>query len=194
MDCSRPGFPVLHHLPELVQIHVHWDSDAIQPSHPLPFPSLSAFNLSQHEGLFQWVASLHQMAKVELQLQHQSFQWIVRVDFLSAWLVYLLAARGTLKSLLQHHNLRTSILWHSAFFIVHLSHPYIVNLQGCVRFQVSSKNVKLTFNVKNWGIKQKFLCKQPLEWKGNQIKTCKMTEKCWYYNYIAELLGGRKYN
>ena len=61
---SMPGFPVLHCLPEFAQIHVHWVSDAIQPSHPLPPSSPPAFNLSQHQGLFQWVGSLHQVAKV----------------------------------------------------------------------------------------------------------------------------------
>ena len=69
MDCSTPGFPVLHCLLEFAQTHVHWVSDAIQPSHPLSTPSLPALNLSQHWGLFQWVGSLHQMDKVlELQL------------------------------------------------------------------------------------------------------------------------------
>ena len=88
MDCSMPGFPVLHHLLKLAQIHVHWLSDAIQPSHPLSSPS-PAFNLSQHQGLFQWVGSSHQMAKVlELQLQYQSFQWIFRDDFLYDWLIW----------------------------------------------------------------------------------------------------------
>ena len=83
MHCSTSGFPVLHHLPELAQTPVHRVSDAIQPSHPLSSPSPPAFNLSQHQGLFQWVSSLHQVAKVlELQPQHQSFQWIFRTDFL----------------------------------------------------------------------------------------------------------------
>ena len=83
MDCSTPGFPVHRQLLELAQTHVHQVSDAIQPSHPLSFPSPPAFNLSQHQGLFQWVSSSHQVAKVwELQLQHQSFQWIFRTDFL----------------------------------------------------------------------------------------------------------------
>ena len=82
MDCSMPGSPVLHYLLEFAQTHVHGVSDAIQPSHPLPSPSPSAFNLSQHQGLFKWVRSLHQVAKVlEFQLQHQSFQWIFRIDF-----------------------------------------------------------------------------------------------------------------
>ena len=83
LDCSTPGFPVLQYLLEFAQIHVHWIGDAIQPSSPLPPPYPFAFNLSQHQGLFQWVSSLHQVAKVlELQLQHQSFQWIFKIDFL----------------------------------------------------------------------------------------------------------------
>ena len=74
MDYSKPGFPVLHQLPELAQTHVHRVSDAIQPSHPLLSPSPPAFYLSQHQGLFQLVRSSHQVAKVlEFQLQHQSF-------------------------------------------------------------------------------------------------------------------------
>ena len=82
VDCSMPGFPVLHYLPEFAQTHVHWVSDAIQPSHLLSSPSPSSFNLSQHQGLFKWVSSSsHQVAKV-LGLKHQSFQWIFRVDFL----------------------------------------------------------------------------------------------------------------
>ena len=83
VDCSRPGLPVPHHLLEFAQTHVRGVSDTIQPSHPLSSPSPPAFNLSQHQGLFQWVSPSHQVAKVlELQLQHQSFQWIFRVDFL----------------------------------------------------------------------------------------------------------------
>ena len=83
MDCSTPGFPVLHQFPELTQTHVHHVGDAIQPSNPLLSPSPPVFNLSQYRGLFQWVSSSHQVAKVlEFQLQHQSFQWIFRIDFL----------------------------------------------------------------------------------------------------------------
>ena len=82
MDCSTPGFLVLHCLPEVAQTHVHWVSDAIQPSRPLLPPSLPSLSLSQHQGLFQWVSFSHQGAKIlELQLQHQSFQWIFRVDW-----------------------------------------------------------------------------------------------------------------
>ena len=83
MDCSTPGFPLLHCLPEFAQTHVYWVGNAISPSHPLPPSSPFVFNLSQHQGLFQWVGSLHQVAKVlKLQFQHQSFQWIFRLDFL----------------------------------------------------------------------------------------------------------------
>ena len=74
MGCSMPGLPVHNQLLELTQIHVHWVGDAIQPSHPLLSSSPPAFNLSQHQGLFKWVSSSHQVAKVlESQLQHQSF-------------------------------------------------------------------------------------------------------------------------
>ena len=83
MDCSVPGLPIHHQLQEFAQTHVHWVGDAIQPSHPLSSPSPAIFNPSQHQGLFQWVSSLHQVAKVlEFQLQHQSYQWIFRTDFL----------------------------------------------------------------------------------------------------------------
>ena len=83
IDCSMPGFPVHHQLPELAQTHVHLVGDAIQPSHPLLAPSPHAFNLPQHQGLFQWVSSSHQVAKVlEFQLQYQCFQQIFRTDFL----------------------------------------------------------------------------------------------------------------
>ena len=81
MDCSTPGLPVHHQLPEFTQTHVHWVCDAIQPSHPLLSRSPPAFNLSQHHGLFKRVSSLHQVAKIlEFQLQHQSFQWTPRTD------------------------------------------------------------------------------------------------------------------
>ena len=76
MNCSTPGFPVHHQLPESKQTHVHWVGDAIQPSHPLSSHSPPALNLSQHQGLFKWVSSLDQVAKVlEFHLQHQSYQW-----------------------------------------------------------------------------------------------------------------------
>ena len=83
MNHSTPGLSVHQQLPESTQTHVLWVGDAIQPSHPLASPSHPALNLFQHQGLFKWVSSLHQMAKVlEFQLQNQSFQWIFRTDFL----------------------------------------------------------------------------------------------------------------
>ena len=113
MDCSMPGFPVHQQLPELTQTHVHPVGDAIQPSHPLLSPSPPAFNLSQHQGLFKWVSSSHQIAKVlELQLEHQSFQWIFKTDFLRMDWLDLLAVQGTLKSLLQHYSSEAPVLWH----------------------------------------------------------------------------------
>ena len=82
INWSTPGLPIRHQLTEPTQTHVHWVSDIIQLSHPLSSPS-PALNLSHHQGLFKWVSSLHQVAKVlEFQLQHQSFQWILRTDFL----------------------------------------------------------------------------------------------------------------
>ena len=89
MDCSTPGFPVYHQLLELTQTHVHRVSDAIQTSDPLSSPSPPAFNLSQHQGLFQWVSSSHQVAQA-LELQHQSFRGIFRTGmthrFYSLWI------------------------------------------------------------------------------------------------------------
>ena len=88
IDCSRPGLPVHCPLLEFTQTYVHWVGDAIQPSHPLSSPSPPTFNLSQNQGLFKWVSSSHQVAKVlEFELQHQSFQWIFRTNFLQDGLV-----------------------------------------------------------------------------------------------------------
>ena len=88
MDCSAPGFPVLHCFLEFSQTHLHRVGDAIQPSHLLSSPS-PAFKLSQHQSLFQWGSFSHQVAKVlECQLQHQSLRWIFRTDFFSDWLVW----------------------------------------------------------------------------------------------------------
>ena len=122
IDCTTPGFSVHHQLWELAQTHVHWVGDAIQPSHPLSSPSPPAINLSQHQGLFKWVSSSHQVAKVlEFQLQHQSFQWIFGLIFFRMdWLDFL-AVQGTLKGLLQYHSSKASTLWCSAFFIVQLN-------------------------------------------------------------------------
>ena len=105
MDYSTPGYTVLHTLPMFLQIDVHWVSDAIKPSPPLSSPS-SAFSLSQYQDLFQCVSSSHQMAQLlELQLQHQSFWWILRVDFERTDWFDLVTAQGAVKSLFKHHYL-----------------------------------------------------------------------------------------
>ena len=117
MDCSTPGFPVLHHLPEFAQTHVHWVCDAIQWSHPLSPLSSPALNLSQHLGLFQWVTFPIRWPK------YWSFSFSISPSSEYSGLISfridcfdLLAVQGTLKSFLQHHGLKASILRHSAFF------------------------------------------------------------------------------
>ena len=146
MDCSTPGFPVHHQLPELAQTHVHWVDDAMQPSQPLSSPSPPAFSLFQHQGkmtLFQWVNSSHQVAKVlELQLQHEYSR-------LTSFWFDLLAVQGTFKSLLQYHNLKALVLWHSSFFMVQLSHSYMTTGKTIV-FTVwifVGKVMSLLFNI-----------------------------------------------
>ena len=118
MDCSTPGLPVHHQLPEFTQTHLHLVSDAIQPSHPLLSPSPPAFNLSQHQGLFKWVSSLHQWWKYwrfSFSIS-PSNEYSGLISFRMDWLG-LLAVQGTLKSLLQHHTSKASILQRSAFFM-----------------------------------------------------------------------------
>ena len=123
MDCNMPDLPVYHQIPEFTQTHVHWVGDATQPSHPLSNPSPPTFNLFQHQALFKWVSSSHQVTKVlEFQLQHQSFhEYSGLISFRMDWLD-LLAVQGTLKSLLQNYSSKASILQRSAFFIRQLSH------------------------------------------------------------------------
>ena len=126
MNCSMPGFPNLHYLLKFAQTHVHWVNHAIQLSYPLSPPSPPAINLSQHQCLFQWVISSFQVSKVlELQLQHQSFQWTLRTDFLLYWLVGSPCSPRNSQGLLQHHSSKVSILQGSAFFIVQLLCPYM---------------------------------------------------------------------
>ena len=117
IDCRTSGSSVLRYLPEFAQNCVHWVSEAIQPSHPLSPCSPPAHNLSQHLGLFQWVSSSHQMAKVHDEGISPSNKWSGLISFRIVWFD-LLADQGTLKSILQHHSSRASILQCSAFFIV----------------------------------------------------------------------------
>ena len=150
MDCSTPGFPVFHSLPDFGQTHVHWVSDAMQPSHPLSSPSPPALNLSQHQGLFQWVGSWHQVAK------YWSFSFSISplskcsglISFRVDWFD-LLDVQGTLKSLLQHHSSKASILWRSAFFTVQFSHLYMTTGKtiALARWTFVSKVKFLLFNM-----------------------------------------------
>ena len=154
MNRSRPGLPVHHQLTEFTQTHVHRVSDAIQPSLPLSSPSPPVPSPSQHQGLFQWVNNSHEVAKVlELQLQHQSFQWTPGlISFRMDWLD-LFVPQGTLKSLLWHQNSKASILWHSAFFTVQLSHPYMTNGKtlALTRWTFVGKVMSLLFNMLSSG-------------------------------------------
>ena len=150
MNHCMPGLPVHHKLPELIQTHVHRVGDAIKPSHSLLSPSPSAPNPSQHQGLFQWVSSSHEVAKVlEFQPQHQSFQWTPRlICFTIDWLD-LLVVQGTRKILLQHHSSKASILQCSAFFIIQLSHPYMTTGKtiALTRRTFVGKVMSLLFNM-----------------------------------------------
>ena len=126
MDCSTPGLPVHHQLPEFTQTHVCWVGDAIQPSHPLSSPSLPAFNLSQHQDLFKWVSSLHQVAKIlKYELHHQSFQWIFRTDFLQDRLVWSPCSPKKSQEFSpapQFEGISSSVL---SLSIVQFSYPYM---------------------------------------------------------------------
>ena len=127
VDCSTPGFSVCHHFLELAQTHVHWVSYAIQPSRPLLVPSPHSFSLFQHKGLFQWVGLRIRWPK------YWSFSFSISpsneysglISFRIDW-SNLLAVQGTLKSLLQHHSSKASILWCTAFSMVQLSQPYMI--------------------------------------------------------------------
>ena len=124
--CSMPGFPAHHQLPELAQTHVHRVGDTIQPSHPLSSASPPAFNLSQHQTIFEGVSSSYQVAKVlEFQLQiSPSNEYSGLISFRMQWL-NLLAVQGTLKSLLQHHSSKSisslvlSFLYNSTLTSIH---------------------------------------------------------------------------
>ena len=131
MDCSTPGFLVLYHVPELTQTHVHWVSDAIKPSHSLSSPSPPIFNFSQHQGLFNESALRIRWPKYwcfSFSIS-PSNEYLGLISCRMDWLD-LFAVQGTLKSLLQHHSSKASILKHSAFFIVQLSHPYTATVRA----------------------------------------------------------------
>ena len=150
MDWSTPGLPVHHQLPGFTQTHVHWVSDAIRPSHPLLSPSPPAFNLSQHQGLSNGSVLHIRWPK------YWSFGFSISpsndysglISFRVDWLDFL-AVQGTLKSLLQHHSSKASILWCSAFFTVQLSHPYMTTEKtvALTRQTFVGKVMSLLFNM-----------------------------------------------
>ena len=150
MDCSMPGLPVHHQLLEFSQTHVHWVGDAIQPSHPLSSPAPPTFSLSQHQGLFHWVRSLHQVAQI-LDFSFSispSSEYSGLISFRMDWLD-LLAVQGALKSLLQHHSSKASILLCSDFFIVQVSHSYMTTGKtvALTRQTFVDKVMSLVFNM-----------------------------------------------
>ena len=150
MNCNMPGLPVHHQLPEFTQTHVHWVGDTIRPSHPLSSPSLPVFILSQHMGIFKWVSSSHRWPK------YWSFSFNINpsneysglISFRMDWLD-LLAVQGTLKSLLQNHSSKASILQCSVFFIVQISHPYMTTGKtiALTRWTFVGKVMSLLFNI-----------------------------------------------
>ena len=126
MKCCAPGFPVLHYLPEFAQIHVQWVSDAIQPSHPLssPYPLTLIFPIirlfSNESSLWIWWPKIQSFSFSTSPSNEYSVLISFRIDWFD-----LLEVQGSLKSLLQHHSLKESILWCSVFFMVQLTHPYM---------------------------------------------------------------------
>ena len=126
---APPGSPVLHYHPKITQTHVHWVDDAIQASHPLSPPTPPALNLSQHQGLFQWVSSLlsgSQNIGASVSIS-PSNEYSGLISFRVDW--FDLAIQGILKRLPQHHSLKTLVLQCSAFFILQLSHSYMTTGQ-----------------------------------------------------------------
>ena len=150
MDCSTPGFAVHHQLLELAQTHVHRVSDAIQPSYPLSsllfppsiFPSIRVFS-SESVLHVRWPKNWSFSFNISPSSEYSGL-----ISFRMDWLD-LLEAQGTLKSLLQHHSSETSILWHSAFFVVQLSHPYMLleTIMALTRWTFVGKVMSLLFNM-----------------------------------------------
>ena len=150
MNCSTPGLPVHHQLPEFTQTHVHWVRDAIQTSHPLSSSSPPTCNPSQHQGLFQkstlcmrWPKYWSFSLSISPSKEHRGLIYF-RMDWLD-----LLAVQGTLKNLLQYHSSKASILRRSAFFTVQLSHPYMTTGKtvALTRWTFVGKVTSLLFNM-----------------------------------------------
>ena len=146
MNCSMPGLPVHHQLPEFTQTHVHWVGDAIQPSHPLSSPSPPAFNLSQHQGLFKWVGSSHQVAKVlEFQLPMNIQDW-----FPLGWTGWIsLQSKGLSRVFSDTTVQKHQFFGAQFFFIVQLSHPYMTTGKtiALTKWTFVGKVMSLLFNM-----------------------------------------------
>ena len=125
VDCSTPGFPVHHQLPELAQTHVHQVGNAIQPSHPLSCPYLPAFNLSQHQGLFQCQFFASGGQSIGVSASASVLPMAILDWFPLGWTGWISLQSKRLSRVPQHHSSKTSILHHSAFFTVQISHPYM---------------------------------------------------------------------
>ena len=148
MNHSMPGLPVHHQLPEFTQTHVHWVSDAIQPSHPLSSPSPPTFNLSQHQ-VFSSQFPTSDGQSIGFQLQHQSFQWIFRTDLLYDGLAGSPCSPRDSQESSPTPHFKTSILWYSAFFIVQLWHPCMTTGKNnaLTRWTFVGKVMSLLFNM-----------------------------------------------
>ena len=145
---ARPPCP--SPTPGFTQTHVHWVDDAIQPSHPLSYPSPPDPNPSQHQGIFQWVSSSHQVAKIlDFKLQHQPLQWTPSTDLLYDGLVGSPCSPRDSQESSQHHSSKPSVLWCSAFFTVQLSHPHVTTGKtiALTRWTFVDKVMSLLFNM-----------------------------------------------
>ena len=150
MDCSTPGFPVHYQLLKLTQTPAHRVSDAIQLSHPLVSPSPPSFDLSHHQGIFKWVSSSHQVAKVlEFQFQQSVLPMNIQDWFPFRWTGWISLKSKELSRVLQHHSLKALILHHSAFFTIQLSHPYMTTGKtiALTRQTFACKVMSLLFNM-----------------------------------------------
>ena len=144
-----PGLAVHHQLPQFTQTHIHWVDDDIQPSHPLSPPSPPTFNLSQHQ-VFSNESVLHIRWPKYWNFSFSiTFQWMFRTDSYRMDWLDLLAVQGTLKSLLQCHSSKASILQHSAFFMVQLPHPCMTTGKtiALTRWNFVGRVISLLFNM-----------------------------------------------
>ena len=185
MDCSMPGFPVLPHLLEIAQIHVHQVSDVIQPSHPLSSPFPPAFNLSQHHGLIS-----NESALCIRWTKYWSFSFSISPSNEHSWLISckidwfdLLAVQGTLESLLQHHSLKASFVRLLAFFMVQLSHPSMTTgdtWEKAIWYKHFREALQSHMKLQVWGLKMMLSILWELVWEGeSQVKDSNIWSSGW---------------